>query len=314
MRRAHIGEVRHARHHLVVDKVAFAPQQARILVALDGLADSVGGMVQFILFVHDEKIMTYKPFDLTGKTALITGGNSGIGLGFAEALAQAGATVCIWGTNSEKNQIALKSIESHGGKVLALTCDVGDEEQVETRFAETVAKLGPVHACFANAGVSGRAEVKSFAEMTTAEWKRVTRVNLDGAFYTLRAASRHMAGHGLGGALVGTASLAAISGQPRGEHYAATKGGLISMIRALAVEFARQGIRANAILPGWIETAMTEKALNWDRFRVKVLPRVPVRRWGQPADFGAIAVYLVSDASSYHTGDTFLIDGGYSLF
>jgi hypothetical protein len=86
------------------------------------------------------------------------------------------------------------------------------------------------------------------------------------------------------------------------------------MVRALAVEFARHGIRANAILPGWIETAMTEKALHWDKFRDKVLPRVPVRRWGRPEDFGAIAVYLVSDASSYHTGDTFLIDGGYSLF
>jgi hypothetical protein len=258
--------------------------------------------------------MTYKAFDLTGKTALITGGNSGIGLGFAEALAQAGATVCIWGTNAQKNETALKKIRSYGGKALALKCDVGDEKDVEGRFAETVAALGPVHACFANAGVSGRANVKSFTEMDAEEWKRVMRVNLDGAFYTLRAAARHMVGHGKGGALVGTASLAAISGQPRGEHYAATKGGLISMIRALAVEFARHGIRANAVLPGWIETAMTEKALNWDKFRDKVLPRVPMRRWGRPEDFGAIAVYLVSDASGYHTGDTFLIDGGYSLF
>jgi len=258
--------------------------------------------------------MAYKAFDLTGKTALITGGNSGIGLGFAEALAQAGASVCIWGTNDAKNAAALKRLTAIGGKALALHCDVGDEMEVEARFAETVAALGPVHACFANAGVSGRANVKSFAEMEAEEWRRVTRVNLDGAFYTLRAAARHMVGHGKGGALVGTASLAAISGQPRGEHYAATKGGLISMIRALAVEFARHGIRANAILPGWIETAMTEKALNWDKFREKVLPRVPARRWGRPEDFGAIAVYLVSDASSYHTGDTFLIDGGYSLF
>jgi NAD(P)-dependent dehydrogenase (short-subunit alcohol dehydrogenase family) len=258
--------------------------------------------------------MAYKAFDLTGKTALITGGNSGIGLGFAEALAQAGATVCIWGTNSSKNEMALKKLQSYGAKALALQCDVGDEQQVEARFAEMVQKLGPVHACFANAGVSGRANVKSFAEMDAEEWKRVMRVNLDGAFYTLRAAARHMVGHGQGGALVGTASLAAISGQPRGEHYAATKGGLISMIRALAVEFARNGIRANAVLPGWIDTAMTEKALNWDKFRDKVLPRVPMRRWGKPEDFGAIAVYLVSDASSYHTGDTFLIDGGYSLF
>ena len=258
--------------------------------------------------------MAYQAFDLTGKTALITGGNSGIGLGMAEALAQAGAAVCIWGTNAQKNEAALKKIQSYGAKAIALKCDVGEEQEVEARFAETVAALGPVHACFANAGVSGRAAVKSFTEMDAAEWKRVTRVNLDGAFYTLRAAAKHMVEHRKGGALVGTASLAAISGQPRGEHYAATKGGLISMIRALSVEFARYGVRANAILPGWIETAMTEKALNWDKFRDKVLPRVPMRRWGKPEDFGAIAVYLVSDASSYHTGDTFLIDGGYSLF
>jgi len=258
--------------------------------------------------------MTYKAFDLTGKSVLVTGGNSGIGLGMAEALAQAGAAVCLWGTNAQKNAAALAKLKGHGGKALAMHCDVGDEQEVEKRFAETVAALGPVHACFANAGVSGRVNVKSFAEMETEEWKRVTRVNLDGAFYTLRAAARHMVGHGKGGALVGTASLAAISGVPRGEHYAATKGGLISLMRGLAVEFARNGIRANAILPGWIDTAMTEKALNWDKFRDKVLPRVPMRRWGKPEDFGAIAVYLVSDASSYHTGDTFLIDGGYSLF
>lgn len=258
--------------------------------------------------------MAYSAFDLSGKSVLVTGGNSGIGLGMAEALAQAGAAVCIWGTNAEKNAAALARLKAHGGKALALACDVGNEQEVEQRFAETVAALGPLHGCFANAGVSGRANVKSFAEMDAEEWKRVTRVNLDGAFYTLRAAARHMVGHGQGGALVGTASLAAISGQPRGEHYAATKGGLISMIRALAVEFARNGIRANAILPGWIDTAMTEKALNWDKFRDKVLPRVPVRRWGTPEDFGAIAIYLVSDASAYHTGDTFLIDGGYSLF
>ena len=258
--------------------------------------------------------MAYKPFDLSGKVALITGGNSGIGLGMAEALAQSGAAVCIWGTNADKNAAALAKLSAHGGKAIALQCDVGDEQEVEARFTETVAALGPVHACFANAGVSGRANPKSFAEMDTAEWHRVTRINLDGAFYTLRAAARHMQQHGQGGALVGTASLAAISGQPRGEHYAATKGGLISMIRALAVEFARHRIRANAILPGWIDTAMTEKALNWDKFRAAVLPRVPMRRWGKPEDFGAIAIYLVSDASSYHTGDTFLIDGGYSLF
>jgi NAD(P)-dependent dehydrogenase (short-subunit alcohol dehydrogenase family) len=258
--------------------------------------------------------MAYDAFDLSGKVALVTGGNSGIGLGMAEALARAGAAVCIWGTNEDKNAAALVRLKGHGARALALRCDVGDEAQVEHSFAETVAALGRVDACFANAGVSGRREVKSFITMSTEEWKRVTRVNLDGAFFTLRAAARHMVEGGHGGSLVVTASLAAISGQPRGEHYAATKGGVISMMRALAVELARHRIRVNAILPGWIETAMTEKTLHWDKFAEKVLPRVPLRRWGQPGDFGAIAVYLASDASGYHTGDTFLIDGGYSLF
>ena len=151
-------------------------------------------------------------------------------------------------------------------------------------------------------------------EMTASEWRRVLAVNLDGAFFTLRAAARHMLDRPGGGSLVVTASLAAISGQPRGQHYAASKGGVISMMKALAVELARHGVRANAIVPGWIDTPMTERTLRWDRFVEKVLPRVPVRRWGASEDFAGIAVYLASDASAYHTGDTFIIDGGYNVF
>lgn len=258
--------------------------------------------------------MTYRPFDLSGKVALITGGNSGIGLGMAEGLAAAGAAVCIWGTNETKNAAALERLAKHGGRALALVCDVADETAVERAFAETVATLGRVDACFVNAGVAGRREVRSFVEMTAAEWRRVLSVNLDGAFYTLRAAARHMIDRPGGGSLVVTASLAALSGQPRGEHYAASKGGLISMMKALAVELARHGVRANAIVPGWIDTPMTERTLRWDKFVEKVLPRVPVRRWGASEDFAGIAVYLASDASAYHTGDTFVIDGGYAAF
>jgi NAD(P)-dependent dehydrogenase (short-subunit alcohol dehydrogenase family) len=246
--------------------------------------------------------------------ALITGGNSGIGLGMAEGLAAAGATVCVWGTNAAKNAAAHERLIKHGGRALALGCDVADEAAVERAFAETVARLGRVDACFVNAGVAGRREVSSFVEMTTAEWRRVLGVNLDGAFYTLRAAARHMIARDGGGSLAVTASLAALSGQPRGEHYAASKGGLISMMKALAVELARHGVRANAIVPGWIDTPMTERTLRWDRFVEKVLPRVPVRRWGTSDDFAGIAVYLASDASAYHTGDTFVIDGGYNVF
>ena len=255
-----------------------------------------------------------KLFDLSGKVALITGGNSGIGLGMAEGLAASGAAVCIWGTSEDKNTAAAAQLRKHGGRVLAMRCDVADESAVEAAFAETVSALGRVDACFVNAGVAGRRGVASFMEMTTEDWRRVLSVNLDGAFFTLRAAARHMVARPGGGSLVVTSSLAAVSGQPRGEHYAASKGGVISMMKALAVELARHGVRANAIVPGWIDTPMTERTLRWDKFVEKVLPRVPVRRWGTGDDFAGIAVYLASDASQYHTGDTFIIDGGYAAF
>jgi len=258
--------------------------------------------------------MSYQPFDLTGKVALVTGGNGGIGLGMADAVARAGASVCIWGTNADKNAAALAQLQAHGGDAAALICDVSDEAAVDRAFAETLERFGRVDACLANAGVSGRGALKPFVEMTVEDWRRVTGVNLDGSFFTLRAAARHMIERGGGGRLVATASLAAVSGAARNEHYAATKGALVSLVYALSVEMARYGITANAILPGWIETAMTESAFAWEKFANAVKPRIPMRRWGEGSDFGGIAVYLMSDASAYHTGDTLLIDGGYQKF
>jgi len=256
--------------------------------------------------------MAYAPFDLTGKVALVSGGNSGIGLGMAEALAEAGADVAIWGTSAAKNADAVAALARTGVRVHAEACDIGDEAAVDRAFAGTIAALGRVDACFANAGTYGRKT--KFTELDSAEWHRVTRVNLDGAFYTLRAAARHMVERGGGGSLVGTASLAAIEGAARNTQYAATKGAMVAMIRALAVELARHGIRANAVLPGWIETAMTARSVADERFAANVLPRIPARRWGTGADFGGLAVYLASDASAYHSGDCLVVDGGYSLF
>jgi len=260
--------------------------------------------------------MAFPPFDLSGKVALVTGGNSGIGLGIAEGVAQAGAEVCIWGTNVAKNAAALERLQRHGTRVSAERCDVADGAEVERAFQHTLAIFGRVDACFANAGIGGSGT--RFDETPYEEWRRVLAVNLDGAYFTFKHAARHMreradAGDP-GGRLVGTASLAAVSGQARGEHYAATKGGLVSMIKALAIEYARYGVTAHTILPGWIETAMTEGAFSYAKFVENVQKRIPVRRWGKPEDFAAIAVYIMSDASAYHTADTFLIDGGYYTF
>ncbi len=251
-------------------------------------------------------------FDLTGKGCIVTGGNSGIGLGYAHGLAEAGASVCIWGTNEEKNARARAELERHGTRVEALRADVGDPEAVRQAFATTVEALGNVHAVFANAGIGGRGT--PFAAMTLEEWRDVFRVNMEGVFTTFQESVRHMMVHGEGGSLVVTSSLSAREGAPRSEHYASTKAGVIAMVRGLAVEHARHGIRANAILPGWIETAMTDKAIHNEVFQKKVLPRIPVRRWGTGDDFAGVAVYLASDASSYHTGDALLIDGGYACF
>lgn len=260
--------------------------------------------------------MAFTPFDLAGKVAVITGGNGGIGLGMAEGLARAGAEVSIWGTNPDKNARALEKLEAHGTRVSALGCNVTDEAEVARCFEETLAYHGRVDGCFANAGIGGRGT--PFDTMEAEEWRQVMAVNLDGVFHTFKHAARHMrerAGNGdRGGRLVGTASMAALSGQPRGEHYAATKGGLISMIKALAVEYARYGVTAHTILPGWIETAMTEGAMSNPKFADTVMKRIPARRWGKPEDFAAIAIYIMSDASAYHTADTFLIDGGYFTF
>jgi NAD(P)-dependent dehydrogenase (short-subunit alcohol dehydrogenase family) len=257
--------------------------------------------------------VTYREFDLGGKVALITGGNSGIGLGMADALARAGADVGIWGTNEDKNAVAEAQLASHGTRVLALRCDVSDEAAVEDAFARTLAELGKVDACFANAGVGGGSPLP-FYEQPTSEWRRVWGVNLDGAFFTLRAAAKHMVERGEGGRLVGTASASTIHGAARGQAYAASKGALISMMYGLSVELARYHITANIIIPGWVETPMTARNVGNERFESAVIKRVPYRRWGTGDDFGGIAVYLASDASRYHTGDTLVIDGGYTRF
>jgi len=207
-------------------------------------------------------------------------------------------------------------LKANGVRVLAQTVDVSQEDQVVAAMAEANQKMGRLDTVIANAGIGVGSP--SFVEMTTESYRKVLSVNLDGVFWTFREACRHMVARAKagdpGGSIVGVASLAAIEGAGRNEAYAATKGAVISMMKAVSVEHARYGIRANAILPGWIATDMTARSQGNDTFESKVIGRVPARRWGEPADFGGIAVYLASDASSYHSGDSFLIDGGYAIF
>ena len=260
--------------------------------------------------------MAYQPFDLTGKVALVTGGNRGIGLGMAMAMAQAGANIAVWGTNAENNEKAVAQLSAEGVKAKSWNVNVADEAAVNDAMAQTLAEMGRIDSVFANAGIGKLSH--GFTEMSTEDYRQVLAVNQDGVFFTLRAAAAHMverANNGdPGGSLVGVASLAATEGAARNQHYAATKGAVISMMKSIAVEFARYGVRANSILPGWIDTDMTAGAQSNERFQNMVMSRVPARRWGQPEDFGGVAVYLTSNASAYHSGDLFVIDGAYSIF
>jgi NAD(P)-dependent dehydrogenase (short-subunit alcohol dehydrogenase family) len=255
-------------------------------------------------------------FDLTGKVALVTGGNGGIGLGMAEGLANHGATVMVWGTNESKNVAALERLTSTGGDVHAALVDVSDEAAVGDGIESIIENFGRLDTAIANAGISIRRN--SFFDITLEDFERTEAVNLHGVLFTLREAARHMkARHEQGdpgGSLVGIASTAAIHGAARNQHYAATKGAVVAMCRAMAVELARYQISVNSICPGWIRSEMTAGAQAWDKFNDKVISRVPMKGWGDGEDFAAIAVYLTSQASRYHTGDTLVVDGAYTIF
>lgn len=256
-------------------------------------------------------------FDLSGRVAVVTGGNGGIGLGIAQALAEAGCTVSIWGRNADKNAQAVASITGKGGNAEARVCDVADAASVKAAMKATLDAFGRVDGCFANAGIGGGGR-HAFIDRTEEDWRKMFATNLDGVFHVFQAAARHMTERAAGGdafgRLVATLSLASLFGTARNEHYAATKSAINALVRALAVELARHGVTANAILPGWIKSDMTSGIMANEKFVANVMPRIPVRRFGEPSDFGGIAVYLMSKASSYHTADTILIDGGYTAF
>lgn len=253
-----------------------------------------------------------KQFDLTGHVSLITGGNGGIGLGMAKGLVSCGASVIVWGTNEAKNLAAVETLHALGGRAVAFRCDVSDEASVIETFAQSVAAFGKVDSCFANAGVTG--DGASFAETELQEWRRVMAVNLDGVFLTLREASRHLIARSAPGSLVAVSSTSAVHGAARNIPYGTAKTALLGMVRAMAVELARHHIRVNALLPGWTETELTERGRQNQKFVDNTTYRTPLRRWAQPDEFAPVGAFLADPTLAFHTGDSVVMDGGYTIF
>ena len=251
-------------------------------------------------------------FDLSGKVSLITGGNSGLGLGFARGIAKQGGSVVIWGRNAEKNAAAKQELESFGGRVGARQVDIASEEAVVAGYEALMKEFGRVDCVIANAGLPP-SPARSVFDVATKDYHDFLAVSMHGSFYTLREGARHMvkraeAGEP-GGSLVFCGSLSMFKGLAGKVAYAGSKAALGAMIRSMAVEFGKYGIRANSIAPGYIKTGMTGEAEQLTPVDKFFAAKAPIPRPGYPADFEGIAAYLASDASSYHSGDTIIIDG-----
>jgi len=247
-------------------------------------------------------------FDLAGKVVLVTGANAGLGLGFADGLARAGADVIIWGRREDANHAAAEQLRTYGGRVSHRVVDVAVEQQVIDGFAAAVAEFGKVDCVLANAGI---ANITPFDEMSGSVWHDLLGVNLHGAFYTCREAARHMKARAQsgdpGGSIIINGSLAVFAGVPGMEHYAAAKGGLNSMSKGMAVELAPHGVRVNVICPGYFVTGLGDAD---SPMAQALIQQIPQGRVGFSSDLDGIVIYLASDMSRYHTGDTITIDGG----
>jgi 2-deoxy-D-gluconate 3-dehydrogenase len=246
-------------------------------------------------------------FDLKGKAALVTGGNGGIGLGMAQGLAQAGAAVAIAGRDAAKNAAALSSL---GKNCISLKGDIADEKQCRALVEAAAAQLGRLDILVNNAGMNIR---KPPQDLTLEEWKAVLDTNLTSAFVASQAAYPHLKRAGAG-KIVNIGSMMSIFGGSYLAPYAASKGGIVQLTKSLAAAWAKDNIQVNAVLPGWIDTAMTQKAREvLTGLNERVLARTPAARWGQPADLAGIAVFLCASASDFVTGTAIPVDGGYSV-
>lgn len=249
--------------------------------------------------------------DLRGRTAVVTGGNGGIGLGMAVGLARAGADVAIWARNPDKSSEAVKELLAQGVRAQAFACDIADEDAVAQTTADTIDVFGKIDTLVANAGV---ADASAYLDTSLGDWQRILKTNLDGTFLCTREVARHMVDRGEGGSMIVVSSTVARYGAAGQAAYAASKSACASVGRTIAVEFARHRIRCNILIPGWVSTPMNDHLREDQRFFDATVRRTPARRWASPDEFHEVAAFLADPALTFHTGNEVVVDGGYTIF
>ena len=255
--------------------------------------------------------MSSKLFDLTGKTAIVTGGNGGIGYGMASEIGKSGANVVITGRNSDKTKEAVNELKKSFDNVIGIDSDVSDESSIKDMIKISNETFGSIDVLINNAGIG----IREFPEnYSTDDWNQVINLNLTGAFLCSREVYPIMKSQG-SGKIINIGSMTSIFGLDWAVAYASSKGGIVQLTKTLAVSWAKDNIQSNCILPGWIHTDLTQgiKDQFQDRYQ-QILSRIPSNRWGEPDDLAGTAVYLSSSASDYVNGVSIAVDGGYTSF
>ncbi len=249
-------------------------------------------------------------FDLSGRVAIVTGGNGGIGLGMARGMAKAGADIVIAARNQEKSDRAAADLRRLGARAAVVPVDVTNQQSVKAMVTSTLDQFGRVDCLVANAGVNDR---KPPQDYTPEQWKWILETNLSGPFYCAQAVYPAMKAQG-GGKIITIGSMASIFGLPFAAAYASTKGGVVQLTRVLATAWAQDNIQVNSVLPGWIDTELTQAARQQvDGLHDRVVQRTPAERWGTPDDFEGIAQFLAGAGSDFVTGTAIPVDGGYAV-
>jgi 2-deoxy-D-gluconate 3-dehydrogenase len=250
-----------------------------------------------------------RAFDLTGKVAIVTGGNGGIGLGMARGLAEAGASTLIAARNADKCAVAVATLQALSPNVGSVELDVLDQASIARMVAAAIQRFGRLDILIANAGTNIRKAPEAYS---VEEWSTVLDINLRGTFWCAQAAYPHMKQAG-GGKIITIGSMTSLFGASFAAPYSASKGGTVQLTKALASAWAKDNIQVNSVLPGWIDTELTERArTEVSGLHERVVARTPLGRWGKPEDLAGIAVFLSSSASDFVTGTAIPVDGGYS--